>query len=112
MQKKLGKALNAAQEIQLCNTTAINAIKLLEKEIISMNLKEYIKIKTVEDSFPVGYEKYLVNKVLNKDYKTRPVEALAIVLNIATVYSIYEAVMFWKQKIGFAADCKKPYIKK
>ena len=27
--KKLGKALNAAQEIQLCNTTAINAIKLL-----------------------------------------------------------------------------------
>lgn len=77
----------------------INAIKLLEKEIISMNLKEYIKIKTVEDSFPVGYEKYLVNKVLNKDYKTRPVEALAIVLNIATVYSIYEAVMFNKPLI-------------
>lgn len=57
------------------------------EELLKPLLKEYpqIHLFPVDDVYPSGWEKYIVEHVLNKTYSRLPAEAGAIVDNLATV---------------------------
>lgn len=73
------------------------AIKENKKELISI-LKKYIdekiKLVLVHDKYPVGYERYLVNKIMKKDYKKLPNEIGCVVNNASTIIAIYDAIKY------------------
>lgn len=81
---------------------AVIAIKYNKREVIEI-LNEYIddkiKIYKVKDMYPVGWEKYLVNKIIKKNYNKLPIEVNCIVSNVATIISVDEAIKYNKPLI-------------
>lgn len=59
-------------------------------------IKEYpnIKIVTVEDLYPMGWERYLIKDILKMDYKKLPSEVGVVVDNVSTIFGIYKALKF------------------
>jgi len=55
-----------------------------------------IKIKSVPDSYTMGWDKYLVKYLLNLDIKNNTMEKSVLVNNISTIYCIYEALKYRK----------------
>lgn len=73
------------------------AVKKNKKELIDIINKglesiDNIKLYLVDDVYPAGWEKYLVNKIANKCYKSIPCEVGVIVNNVSTVFAVKEAV--------------------
>lgn len=66
--------------------------KLVKK--INNFLGSYLKIKvvTVEDRYPMGWEKNLVLKATHKTYDRLPSEIGVVVNNVSTIYAIYDAI--------------------
>ena len=64
------------------------------KEVIGSYPK--IKLSTVHDIYPMGWEKNIVNYVLHKNYDRLPIEINTVVNNVSTIYSIYEALKYKK----------------
>lgn len=58
-----------------------------------------IKIKTVNDYYPAGWERNLVKDILGVTYDKYPIEQGVIVNNISTIYAIYEALKYNKPLI-------------
>ena len=58
-----------------------------------------IKIKTVPDIYPIGYEKSLIKYLYNLDIKKYPIEKGIIVNNISTIYEIYRVLKYRKPVI-------------
>ena len=72
-------------------------IKKNKKDAINVlkeALKNYngIELFFVNDVYPAGWEKYIVQKVTKNNYNLRPSEVGAIVNNIHTAYSLCDAV--------------------
>ena len=59
-----------------------------------------IKIKTVPDKYPVGYEINLANYIYNEKIIFNPMEASIMVNNISTMYEIYRVLKYEKPVIG------------
>ena len=76
-----------------------NLINILKEEIIRQHMNNTINIFILEDEYPVGYERYLVNKIKNKNYDKYAIELDTLVLNVSTVFSIYEAIVYKKPLI-------------
>lgn len=55
-----------------------------------------IKIKTVPDIYPIGYEKTLIKYLYNINIKKYPIEHGIIVNNISTIYEIYRVLKYRK----------------
>ncbi len=58
-----------------------------------------IRIKTVPDIYPIGYEKSLIKYLYNIDIKNNPIEKCIIVNNISTIYEIYRVLKYRKPVI-------------
>lgn len=55
-----------------------------------------IKIKSVPDIYPIGYEKTLIKYLYNIDIKKYPIEKGIIVNNISTIYEMYRVMKYKK----------------
>ena len=73
---------------------AFIAVKKKNKEIIK-KLKDSIDSKItlvlIDDLYPVGWERYLVYKILKKKYDVLPSELNCVVNNVYTIISIYNS---------------------
>lgn len=58
-----------------------------------------IKVKTVKNYYPAGWEKNLVKDITGKEYDNLPLEVGVVVNNISTIYAIYEALKYNKPLI-------------
>jgi len=89
----------------LLATNAKEAIIAIKKdkheaiELLNEYLDEKIKIYKVPNKYPVGWERYLVNKIKKKNYNKLPTEVNCIVSNVSTIIAIDEAVKYNKPLI-------------
>lgn len=109
------EAIDAILEINKI-PQAIIAIKKTNvelKKIFDNYIGTYlkIKIKTVSDYYPAGWERNLVKDTLNITYNKYPIEQGIIVNNVSTIYAIYEALKYDKplieRIITFSGDAVK-----
>ncbi|MBQ4634390.1 MAG: RnfABCDGE type electron transport complex subunit C [Bacilli bacterium] len=65
-------------------------------KLINSHLGTYLKIKLflVDDLYPMGWERVLVNKITKEEYKNYPTEIGVVVNNVSTIYAIYEALKY------------------
>ena len=74
---------------------AVIAVKKYNIKLIN-TLKKYcdekISIFTIKDKYPVGWERYLVDKIIKKKYYKIPSEVNCIVSNASTIVAINDAV--------------------
>jgi len=70
-------------------------------ELFENYLGTYPKIKlvTLPNIYPIGWEKNLVKYIKNINYRTTPLEKGIVVNNISTIYAIYEALKYNKPLI-------------
>ena len=73
---------------------AIKKNKVAAIEVLKQNLANETNISVFElrDVYPAGWEKYIVQKVLKKTYKSLPAEVGAVVNNVQTVIALADAV--------------------
>lgn len=57
-------------------------------------IDDKIKIILVDNKYPVGYERYLVEKITKKKYDKLPSEVDCVVNNVSTIISIHDAVKY------------------
>ncbi len=79
--------------IQAC--AEFKEVILTVKEPDTIMLPENLKLCQVASRYPAGAEKLLISEVLRKDLSREqiPAECGVLVLNVQTVYSVYEAVL-------------------
>jgi len=71
-----------------------------------------IKIKSVPDIYPIGYEKTLIKYLYNIDIKKYPIERGIIVNNISTIYEMYRVLKFRKPVVERVITVSGKNIKK
>jgi len=69
-----------------------NKTELIEKMNLILENEPTISVFTVKDVYPAGWEKYIVQRVTNKNYKSLPSEVGAIVNNVTTAVAITYAI--------------------
>jgi electron transport complex protein RnfC len=90
------EAVDAILEINNIDK-AIIVVKKSNKELLKL-LKSYnnaynnIKIDTMSNTYPNGYERRIIEEVLDKKYGNYPSEIGVIVNNVSTIYAIYNAL--------------------
>lgn len=94
------EAIDAVIEINGIKEGII-AIKKSNKNLIKMfanYLGTYpkIKVKGVNNIYPAGWERTLINKVKGVEYNKLPLEKGIVVNNVSTMYAIYEALKYHK----------------
>lgn len=110
------ETIDALLEIFNINECII-AVKDFNKKAID-DLIQYIgsypkiKIRSVPDSYTMGWDKYLVKYLLNLDVKNNTMEKSVLVNNVSTIYSIYEALKHRKPIIDRIVTFSGPGIKK
>lgn len=67
--------------------------------VLNNYIDDKIRLIKVKDEYPVGYERYIVNKITKKDYINYPSEIGCVVNNVSTIISIYEAIKYNKPLI-------------
>lgn len=102
--------MNYAEEI-LEGIDAIMEIMGIEKAYIAINernegiikkILKYIytypniKVYSLPDAYPNGYERYLVSEILGLTYDRLPIEVGIINENVSTIYAIYEMLKYHK----------------
>lgn len=80
---------------------AVIAVKKSDTELINLLnsfIGTYLKVKivTVPDCYPIGWEKNLVKYVCKKTYNVNPIEVGIVVNNVSTIYAIFEALKYHK----------------
>lgn len=80
--------MTGAEHATICiKKDKVEAIELLKEHLVPG-----VTIFPVEDVYPAGWEKYLVQRVTNKTYRTLPSEVGALVNNVATLIAIASAI--------------------
>jgi len=69
---------------------------IINKFLKYINSYPNIKIYSLINAYPNGYERYLVNEILGLTYDKLPIEVGVINENISTIYAIYEALKYHK----------------
>ena len=77
-----------------CNRSviAISQQKALIERLNFVAEEESLSLFLLKDVYPAGWEKYIVQRVTNRDYKGLPSEACAVVNNVGTAHAIARAV--------------------
>ena len=80
---------------------AISKDNIKLKEVFDSFIGTYLKIKivVVPNTYPMGWERNLINEVTGKQYNKLPIEKGIVVNNISTIYAIYESLKFNKPLI-------------
>lgn len=86
--------------------------QVIKKLLKYINTYPNIKIYSLEDAYPCGYERNLVNTILELNYDRYPLEVGAIVNNVSTIYSIYELLKYHKPPVERIVTITGPGIKK
>ena len=73
---------------------------VIKKFLKYINTYPNIKIYPVINGYPIGYEKFLVEEILNVTYDKYPNEVGVIVENVSTIYAIYEALKYHKPLVS------------
>ena len=83
----------------LCKCIVFNSVTLAVKEIEGSSYPEDWSIYKVPDYYPAGAEKFLIKEILGKLLPSEviPSKEGILVLNVQTVYSIYESVYMDKK---------------
>lgn len=70
------------------------SVTLAVKEMKGLRFPEDLKLCQVSTQYPAGAEKLLISKVLHKELsrEQHPAECGILILNVQTIYSVYEAV--------------------
>ncbi len=96
---------NCTKEIQkgidiLKQWIGFDSVSLAVKSQEELDYAKTVRQVTVPDSYPIGYERLLIKRVLGREITNQqlPAEAGILVLNVQTVYSIWQAVSL-NQKI-------------
>ena len=78
----------------LTRLAGFNKIYYIAKDTGGIDLPKQVEIKLMPDRYPFGAEKLFVKKLLGIDiaYGSNPAQYGVLVLNVQTVFSIYEAV--------------------
>lgn len=79
----------------LSKCISFKSVTIAVKSPKGLNFPDNLKVYTVSDYYPAGAEKHLIKEVLNikLPYDAVPASQGILVLNVQTVYSIYEAVI-------------------
>ena len=74
---------------------AIKKGKKLVADAINEQLKDYplVSLKEVPDAYPMGWERTLIWKVLNREYNMLPSECHVIVNNVQTAIAVAKALL-------------------
>ena len=90
---------NRSEEIQkgidlLCKCVDFQSVHLTAKDIEGLNYSNTISISQIPDLYPMGAERILIDKVLDKKIASDQIPAVSgiLVLNVQTVHAIYQAV--------------------
>jgi electron transport complex protein RnfC len=88
------KALKVNRAIIGIENNKEDAIKLLESRIKTHFIREGIEVSALKVQYPQGGEKQLIDAVINRQVPSGalPIEVGAVVMNVATVFAVYEAV--------------------
>lgn len=72
-----------------------NSVHLAVKDTTDLSFPEDIKLHKVKDRYPIGAERLLIKEVLNTliEKEQLPADRGILVLNVQTVYAIYQAVL-------------------
>ena len=71
-----------------------NNEKVIKKFLKHINTYPNIKIYSLIDAYPNGYERYLVKEILDLTYENYPIEVGVINENVSTIYAIYEMLKY------------------
>lgn len=86
--------------------------QVIKKLLKYINTYPNIKIYSLEDAYPCGYERNLVNTILELNYDRYPLEVGTVVNNVSTIYSIYELLKYHKPPVERIVTITGPGIKK
>lgn len=80
----------------------LDKVILAAKDISDLRFSDEILIKKVPNFYPIGAEKILIKNILGKDLSNDviPAQKGILVLNVQTIYSIYEAVYLNKKAVS------------
>ena len=110
------EAIDAIMEINNIEKSyiAINEknTKIIKKFLKYIKTYPNIKIYSLLDAYPNGYERYLVHEILGLNYDKLPIEVGVINENISTIYSIYEMLKYHKPLSERIISITGPGIKK
>jgi len=87
--KYLMKATGAENAVIAIKKNKVEAIEILNDHLAG---QDSITVFGLPDVYPAGWEKYIVQKVLKKTYKSLPAEVGAVVNNVQTLIALSEAV--------------------
>ena len=76
-----------------------NNTKVIKKFLKYINTYPHIKIYSIPNVYPSGYERYLVKEILGLSYDKLPLEVGVINENVSTIYAIYEMLKYHKPLI-------------
>lgn len=82
------KATGASNAYIAIKENKVEAIKILNENIADQN----IKVFTLKDVYPAGWEKYIVQQITKRTYKALPSEVGVVLNNVATLVALSEAV--------------------
>ena len=88
----LARVLGARDPVLVTEGDKLNAVEALERRLRRRNSK--VRLRTVRTCYPLGAEKQIVQTVTGQEIPPggSPLDARCLVLNIATVYAIHEAL--------------------
>lgn len=111
---------NRSEEIQkgievLRSCLKLKSVHLAVKNTTGLNYSDNLLIHRVPDVYPMGAERILINKILQKQISSDQIPAKQgiLVLNVQTVYAIFEAVVENKpitSRFITVADLKKKIV--
>lgn len=87
--KYIMKANGAKRAVIAIKKNYKDAIDVLKKELIK---HKYIKLHYFNDTYPSGWEKYVVERITKKTYSSLPREIKVVVNNTQTAIAVAEAV--------------------
>jgi electron transport complex, RnfABCDGE type, C subunit len=94
--KEILEAIDAIMEINKIDNCIIG-VKKSNKVLVKL-INQYIgtylkiKLKTVPNRYPMGWERTLIQTTLGITYDRLPIEKGIVVNNVSTIYAIYEAL--------------------
>ena len=85
--------------LAVCRCMEFSGVYLAVKNAEGLAFPEPVRLRTVKDFFPVGFEKLLIENVMKMKLPdaTIPADKGILVLNVQTVIAIYEAVFMNKK---------------
>lgn len=97
------EAIDAIVEINKMDEAiiAISKDNIELQEAFESFIGTYLKIRveTVSDTYPSGWERILVETITGEQYKKYPTEKGIVVNNVSTIYAIYESLKYNKPLI-------------